>query len=189
MRKTTIIGIGGVPATGKTTLMKTILGKATDWRVTKPYALLDSVFSVDLGTYVLGKYNPYYEFRGYAEGTDRLSMQVQPSFVKYVDLVRPRRLIFEGDRLFNKSCVTQLMNLENVRVKCFVLAATHEELHRRHEKRGDNQTEKFLASRKTKVSNFLKDDSLAKITQVVTHETENDTEKLVESILKELNAE
>ena len=187
MTTTSIYAIGGVPATGKTTLINTILGKTNDWRVLKPYPLVDSLFSPSMKTYIVGKYSPYYPVKGYAQGTDRLSMQVQPSFVKYIQLVQPSRVIFEGDRLFTSSCLKILKKSSNLQ-GC-VLAVTKDELDARHVRRGDKQTEKFLTGRKTKYSNILAEEELKDCLTVKTNQTPKDTELIIDTIFEHLGIE
>jgi len=57
-----IFAIGGIPGTGKTTLMNAIMKSiADDWVAEKPVDLLDSIYSKSRDTYVFGKYSPYYD--------------------------------------------------------------------------------------------------------------------------------
>ena len=70
-----VIAIGGEPATGKTTLMFELIKLADDWEIVKPKKLLDAMYSKKQNLYILGKYaNDGNVF----QGTDRLSMAVQP---------------------------------------------------------------------------------------------------------------
>ena len=70
-----VIAMGGEPATGKTTLMFKLISMADDWKICKPEKLLDAMYSEKLNLYILGKYaNDGNVF----QGTDRLSMAVQP---------------------------------------------------------------------------------------------------------------
>jgi len=70
-----VIAMGGEPATGKTTLMFRLISMADDWQTVKPEKLLDAVYSKKLNLYILGK---YVDDGNVFQGTDRLSMAVQP---------------------------------------------------------------------------------------------------------------
>ena len=97
-----VIAMGGEPATGKTTLMFKLISMADDWQIVKPQKLLDAMYSKKLNLYILGKYaNDGNVF----QGTDRLSMAVQPDALKFFEQLTfdadDVNVIFEGDRLFN----------------------------------------------------------------------------------------
>jgi 2-phosphoglycerate kinase len=173
-----IIGIGGMPGTGKTTLVKKYMEKADDWKVVKPVPLLDSLYSKSLDCYVLGKYDPWYPSEGYAMGTDRLSMAVQPQAEKFISETESS-VVFEGDRLFNGKFLDYIIEEDK---ECFflILEAESDTLQERYESRGSNQDDKFLNGRRTKYENiwsaltgnlFSDEEFIAK----VTHETEEDT--------------
>ena len=87
------IVIGGVPATGKTTLMRFFLELFSSRRPVKHGLVYGYLLQGNI--LVVGKYEQEQVFAG----TDRLSMAVQPDF----DIVlesRQYNLMFEGDRLF-----------------------------------------------------------------------------------------
>lgn len=105
-----VIAMGGEPATGKTTLMFRLISMADDWQVVKPQKLLDAMYSKKLNLYILGKYaNDGNVF----QGTDRLSMAVQPDAEKFFSELwyeegAKTNVIFEGDRLFNGKLLDKL---------------------------------------------------------------------------------
>ena len=93
-----IIAVGGVPATGKTTLIKSILNNFKPLTKFK-FGLIQGVRSKLLRIYVIGVYD-----NSTFAGTDKLSMACQPDFFKFVNKLSDNDLvIFEGDRLFNQS--------------------------------------------------------------------------------------
>lgn len=157
-----VVGLYGEPATGKSSLMREILdelegrtelipaGFGTMLRF-QEYQLEDRTVCV-LGVYPKG------ETFG---GTDRLSMAVPPEAAMWFEIA-PRIfqhpvIVWEGDRLL---CETVLQALGVVRrystgeVHLFALRCTEGELKRRHEERGDTQTEAWLRGRRTKVERF-----------------------------------
>lgn len=155
-----VVGIGGEPATGKSTLIKsfmTELGPAKQefkfgclygyrWRIDIPKSLFE--FN---DVFILGLY-PEGETFG---GTDRLSMAVQPMVEVFLEYQKktPSIIIFEGDRLF---CKPTLRHIQKVawRHLFIVLTATPEEKERRHKQRQDDQSQSFLKSRVTKINNI-----------------------------------
>ena len=148
-----VIAVGGEPATGKTTLMFKIIDMADDWVTCKPEKLLDALYSKKLNTYVLGKYEKGSTF----QGTDRLSMAVQPDAEKFIDTLNYEdsdvNIIFEGDRLFNSKFLEHIANNTN-QFTVVILEADKDVVKQRHIDRNDTQTEKFINSRKTKLDNI-----------------------------------
>jgi len=157
-----IICIGGVPGTGKTTLVRSLLQTTGTWQTVHPTRLLHAMFHIKHNTYVLGKYSADDIFAG----TDRLSMAVQPDVLPWVT-GHTSHVIFEGDRLFTSSLLHRLAILPDTRVHIIVLDAPTSCLEKRYAQRGSNQSEKFLKGRRTKIQNILRDTSLQKYTKVI----------------------
>jgi len=138
------IAIGGVPATGKTTLVKEILKRYT-YRNFK-FGLLRGHFIDKLNLVVMGIYS-----EDVFSGTDKLSMAVNKDFIKYV-LLKKRNILFEGDRLFS------LNNLELIKkhYKTHIILLENDSsiLNLRHKERNDKQSEKFIKGRYTKIKNI-----------------------------------
>jgi uridine kinase len=137
-----VIALGGEPASGKTTLLK---------RIRKNYPNLVE-FKDGL---VRGEYCPksLVYFVGVFddtmfEGTDKLSLSVQPSFIEFVLKTPNAKIIFEGDRLFNASVFEQLKSV------IFILDIDKDIHAQRHALRGHEQNETFLKGRKTKIDNI-----------------------------------
>lgn len=145
--KTKVIFIAGVPASGKTTLFKrireTLFTNCSEFKHGKARGIQSEH----------GYYKMLGVFDGSTfEGTDRLSMTVigdAIDYIKSLEQLPTRSVVFvEGDRLFN------FRFLQETRASLILLDAAPEVLAQRHKERGDNQTETFLQSRRTKVENF-----------------------------------
>jgi guanylate kinase len=146
-----IIAVGGVPGTGKTTIIEKIIDRIEDWEVAKPAELLDSIFSPALNLYVLGKYQPWYDGEGYAQGTDRLSMAVQPKAIEFLKTCKSN-ILFEGDRLFTQGFLEACSAFGDLSI--FLLQSNQETLQERYDERGSEQSEQFIRSRATKYNNL-----------------------------------
>jgi len=172
-----VIYIIGLPGTGKTTLMKRFM-KQYDWTPHRPIDLLDSHISGNIR--VLGKYEEGETF----SGTDRLSMAVSPRAVEFIQSKPDEVIIGEGDRLNNKTFLSACG--EDLTI--IHLEVDDETRERRYKERGSNQSEKFIQTVRTKVSNVI-DAFGPKITlfgeeegcvHSFKHETTEDTEKVLE---------
>jgi len=143
-----VIAIGGEPGCGKTTLMKKIIEK---------YNMLPKYESVKLvpylqhnNIYVLGKY----EEGGYAQGTDRMSMAVQPEAIKFLEtLPKDSIVLYEGDRLFTASFLEDC--LDKYELQIIYLRTDKPVRQERYKERGSEQNETWLAGRESKISNIL----------------------------------
>tara|TARA_R110002050_G_scaffold278336_1_gene424363 strand:+ start:41 stop:568 length:528 start_codon:yes stop_codon:yes gene_type:complete len=165
------VAIGGVPATGKSTLVKQILKNYSYNRF--KFGLLRGHFIQKLNIVVMGIYD-----NDIFCGTDKLSMAVNKDFIKYV-LLKKRNILFEGDRLFS------LNNLELIekhyKTKVIILENDSILLKERHEERNDAQSEKFIKGRYTKIKNIK--DNLKNI-ELHSLKNLNDTSFLVDKIIK-----
>jgi len=159
----TLIGIGGEPATGKSTLMKRMFPQIH--HTTNNTIKLLRYHQLEYGgkqVYVLGDYTD----NGTAfTGTDRLSMAVMPEAVSTLRIWSMETLfdgsvvMFEGDRLFSRKFFESVIEMQKevepekrVDVRLIVLRAGGDELDSRHLDRGDTQTESWLKGRATKVN-------------------------------------
>lgn len=174
-----VIAMGGEPATGKTTLMFKLISLADDWQVVKPEKLLDAMYSKKLNLYILGKYvNDGNVF----QGTDRLSMAVQPDADKFFSKLAKEsnaNVIFEGDRLFNGKMLDNLSELFPNDFKILILTVKDSTLDQRHIDRKDNQDEKFKNSRKTKIANIRSSLMLMDYIDVMVNENLEDQQKIL----------
>jgi hypothetical protein len=187
-----VIAMGGEPATGKTTLMFKLISMADDWKVVKPEKLLDAMWSEKLRTYILGKYE---KDGNVFQGTDRLSMAVQPDANKFIsslsydaqnehnDVVN---VIFEGDRLFNQKFIDEIASATD-NFKILILETSHDEKEKRHVDRNDDQDDKFKNSRKTKISNIRSSLFLLDYIEVMRNENLSDQQNVIDCISKFFN--
>ena len=183
-----VIAMGGEPATGKTTLMFRLISMADDWKICKPQKLLDAMYSEKLNLYILGKYvNDGNVF----QGTDRLSMAVQPDAEKFfmeLDYENANiNVIFEGDRLFNGKMLDQLSAAFPNSFKVLILTVKDSTLDQRHIDRKDDQDDKFKNSRKTKISNIMSSLTLMDYIETMVNENIDDQAKIIDRIRKFYN--
>ena len=145
------LAIGGEPATGKTTLMKTIYSEF-DNPQTLRFGLLCGHYEQKNNLALMGIYAGWTGESQKFEGTDRLSMAVNKDFLQYMEM-KKRNILFEGDRLFSLNNLRSINHLYHLRV--IVLEQDEDTLRKRHVTRQDTQSEKFLKGRKTKIQNIL----------------------------------
>lgn len=177
-----VIAIGGEPATGKTTLMFKLIAMADDWQTVKPQKLLDAMYSKKLNLYILGKYaNDGNVF----QGTDRLSMAVQPDAEKFFTELKDANVVFEGDRLFNGKLLDLLSSsYQPEDFKVLVLKVKDSTLDQRHIDRKDDQDDKFKNSRKTKISNIMASLTLMDYIDIMPNENPSDQQKIMNTIVE-----
>ena len=144
--------IAGLPATGKTTLMRHIrtgLGKGLPCGVgTKGKCGLLN-YEAFPNHVILG----YYDDASTFAGTDKLSMAVNPDALKFLKS-NTKDVLVEGDRLFNMKFLDGAKALGyDVRIKlCQVVGMP--ELLRRYKQRGKMQSQSFIKGRHTKICNI-----------------------------------
>jgi len=173
-----VIAVGGEPCSGKTTLMFELIKLADDWKIVKPEKLLDAMYSEKLKTYILGKYE---NDDNVFQGTDRLSMAVQPDAVKFLKSAKDVNVIFEGDRLFNAKFIDEIGNVTED-YKVLILKASNKILDQRHVDRKDDQDDKFKNSRKTKISNIMGSLTLLDYIEVMQNESFEDQSNIISFI-------
>jgi dephospho-CoA kinase len=144
-----VIAIGGEPGSGKSTLMKEIIGQLPN--VEEKYKSTNLVPYLQSGhVYVLGKYEEGEVF----SGTDRMSMAVQPEAIKFVDALPAGSIVlYEGDRLFTASFLEHCVDKHDLQI--LYLSTDKAVRQERYKERGSDQNEKWLKGRETKISNIL----------------------------------
>lgn len=176
-----VIAMGGEPATGKTTLMFKLISMTDDWQIVKPEKLLDAMYSEKLNLYILGKYETG---NNVFQGTDRLSMAVQPDAEKFFSALNDSvNVIFEGDRLFNGKLLDKLSEWYPSSFKVLVLTAKKSIKEQRHLDRKDDQDDKFKNSRATKISNITSSLTLMDYIDVMPNENLVDQQKIMNTII------
>lgn len=179
--------MGGEPATGKSTLMFKLISMADDWQTVKPEKLLDAMYSKKLNLYILGKYE---NDGNVFQGTDRLSMAVQPDADKFFSNLEHEsnivgdspNVIFEGDRLFNGKMLEKLAYLFPNDFKMIILTVKNSTLDQRHIDRKDDQDDKFKNSRKTKISNICSSLVLMDYIETMVNENLEDQSVVIDNI-------
>jgi uridine kinase len=137
-----VISLGGEPASGKTTLLKRIRKNFPNL-VEFKNGLVRGEYCPNSLVYFVGVFDDTM-----FEGTDKLSLSVQPSFIEFVRNTPNAKIVFEGDRLFNASVFEQLKSV------IFILDIDKDIHAQRHAQRGHEQNETFLKGRKTKIENI-----------------------------------
>ena len=137
--------IGGLPITGKTTLMRSIrkaLGK------------------YDENTFGLFHYEEYPNhiiagiYNGDTfDGTDKLSMAVIGDAIKFLKS-NNKTVLLEGDRLFNQSFIQKTIDIGYNTKLVICQVNSLDELFARYKKRGQMQNMSFIKGRQTKISNI-----------------------------------
>jgi|SRR5210317_439186 len=153
-----VVAIGGVPCSGKTTLVREILNNVEDEPKFFQYGLLRGYISDNVA--ILGIYKPNDTFGG----TDKLSMAVQKDYEKFLQIT-DYNVLFEGDRLFTEKNLLDLH--EKYEQKFIVLDLDEETLEQRHVDRNDTQSDKFKKSRHTKIQNILNNTRLQPDLEVI----------------------
>jgi len=166
-----IIAIGGVPASGKSTLMKKVIKEYKPLKTFK-YGLIRGLYDKEQNLYFIGIYDD-----SVFCGTDKLSMAVQPHFFKLIDKLPQARFVFEGDRLFNQSL------FDKYDCEIVVINANEKTIDQRHKQRSDNQTDRFKKAKQTKINNILNKNEVT----VLDNNTEQDAENLFNHIIKLIN--
>jgi hypothetical protein len=184
-----VIYIIGIPGTGKSTLMRALMGRISkgmksEWAEERVADLLDTHVEGTRRYRILGKYA---EGEIYS-GTDRLSMAVSPKAVSWIKTKPAEIIIGEGDRLNNKAffqaCGNDLTIIQ--------LTAPKSILEERYKERGSTQSLKFIQTTITKCKNVIEAygdrqtlfGREAGCVVSFNHETPADTEKIINFILK-----
>lgn len=179
-----VIAMGGEPASGKSVIVKQLKGD----RKTKRFEHGQLKGEIDKGRKLI--YLGIYESKIGEDsfcGTDRLSMSVQPDAVEFVKKAKKKyvdyTILFEGDRLFNKKFLDVLDKFD---LATIVLKVDDKTLESRHNNReGDNQSDKFLKGRKTKIRNIVSDRSVI----IMEHQDSYDTNAIVKFLKTLIKAE
>lgn len=145
-----VIGIGGEPASGKSTVVESFFKDIDDWKGFK-YKTMKGYYSKTHNLYLLGVYNG-----ALFQGTDKLSMRVAGDLYTFVEKIEPARILFEGDRLFSKKVFETLEGLDCKTEKIILWTSKQAE---RIIERGSEQTEQFKKAKKTKVQNMIDADA------------------------------
>lgn len=177
-----VVQVLGEPATGKTTLMRSILAELgpADGEVKNNIGPDGRHFNYARGTryprsraIVMGIYDGKR-----TDGTDRLGLNTQPPMIQLLTMLAQDSeydewtVLIEGDRFANLSFVRALRAI--CPAAYVMLTATQSVLNARHIGRGDTQTEVWLAGRRTKMQSLLSEtDPLILLSASMTHLLKN----------------
>jgi len=166
------IAIGGIPATGKSTIVEQFFLNHSYWNEFK-YKKLRGHYNKEMNLFILGVYG-----ESKFGGTDKLSMAVQPDFESYVVANHDKaNILFEGDRLFSLNNINFLEKYYQLHVG--IITSTHTK--DRHITRKDNQSEKFIKGRTTKINNIK---SAYQSYQTYENNTDNSVDTIYQSLYK-----
>lgn len=151
-----LLGVGGVPGSGKSQLVSEILHEYGCNQLGQ-FGVLRFHRNSLSNLYVLGIYRPGDLF----PGTDRLSMAVIGDAISFTQYVWKESLggsenvnvLFEGDRLFCNRFLDKAWADEK---RFYILSPSERVLKRNRERRNTQQSESFLRGRETKIHNMLK---------------------------------
>ena len=170
--------IGGVPCSGKSTLTRNILSVLGSAEFVEPMKLFPCQKHDDV--LVVGRY-PEGETFG---GTDRMSYGAIPKFRDFINQEAPKHkhIYADGDRFFRAKDIEWLVETHDATV--YVLTVSAEEEKRRHIQREDTQTEKWLAGRRSQISNIMTNFMLMNDINVRPNDTLESSEKIKTEIIK-----
>lgn len=143
-----IVMIGGVPCSGKSTLMRNIIKSMGSHEDVEPMRLFPCQKHNDI--LVVGRY-PVGETFG---GTDRISYGAISKFRDFIEQenTKHKHILIEGDRFFRAADIEWLLSEHDVKV--FILKISSEVEKQRHIDRGDTQSETWLQTRRTLINNL-----------------------------------
>lgn len=137
-----VIYVAGVPAAGKTTIMKRVREALFAGAEQFGQGACKGIRCGDL--YMIGVFDG-----STFEGTDRLSMTAIDDVLAFIEGLQGGTVLVEGDRLFNERF------LRTTRATVVLIDADKAIIKQRHSTR-DQQSETFLKGRRTKIENFKK---------------------------------
>lgn len=153
--KMKILIMGGVPASGKSSIMKKVIsilgqkGKQTPFISMGVKGLLFSKQKV----LILGDYE-----REEFPGTDTFAMNIQPKVIELIHSMKNEQIsvCFEGDRLFNTSFIHAIKKMD-IPYQIMILNVDKAVLEQRRKSRKSTQDDVWLRGRKSKVKNIMND--------------------------------
>lgn len=179
MNTLTII-LAGIPASGKSTIFKDIRRILFQDSIEFEHKKVKGIKTINGEYQMLGVFD-----NSRHEGTDRLSMTVIGDAIEYINSINKgfKKVVFiEGDRLLNDRFIKE------TKAEIYIIEASPITILKRHTLRGDNQSETFLKSRDTKISNIIKKYNLKPYKNNNTSDKEHIVEMLVTRAKKWLNS-
>jgi hypothetical protein len=184
-----IVALYGIPASGKSTIMKKVLERRFSSSLGEKFKwnLVQGVCYEEEKVILLGVYENDHPFGG----TDRLSMIAQRDVVRWFKEVAIEKfagytVLYEGDRLATPSFLNFLINEVPGEKSFFMVEALPEIVDERHKLRGDKQNEVWIKGRKTKCDRLLSE--FFSYFTILENNDEKDLELNVLSVLKALES-
>ena len=174
----TVLMFGGIPCSGKSTLMREIISELGSVENVEPMKLFPCQKYNDI--LVIGRY-PEGETFG---GSDKISYGAISKFRDFINQEQPKykHIIVEGDRFFRSIDIEWLVGTHSSEV--FVLTVDSQEEKRRHIERQDSQTEKWLSGRRSQISNILTNFNLMGKLKVRTNNSKVESKNIKKEILQ-----
>lgn len=172
-----IIGLGGLPAAGKSTIVKNIIKSLGKHKIFKYGTVRGEFYEPNI--YVLGKYDRKFG------GTDTLSMAVQPHAERFIKNMKDKEIVilYEGDRLFNRSFIKKIIDT-GINHSLYMIIADPDIIDKRHSERGDTQSEQWIKGRKTKYNKIYS--AYADVIKLLRNNNEIDLKSNMEIIWRDL---
>ena len=173
-----IFMIGGIPCSGKSTLMRSIIEELGSHEDCEPIPLFRCQSHGDI--LVVGRY-PKGETFG---GTDKLSYGAIPKFRDFLVQEEPKwkHILIEGDRFVREKDISWLVDSYDSRI--YILKVPLEVEKQRHIERNDGQSEQWLKTRRGLIKNLETNIMLMGQLKIRLNETTTDSENLRKEILK-----
>ena len=176
-----VLGIGGAPGCGKTTLFRELFPFLTGEPRRTAFK-----FKAHVGYHGGNKVVVLGDYTVPMGGTDKLSMSVAPKVVEFVEalskLTSTVLVAFEGDRLFAAKTLHEIDEVADS-LTTYVLDARQIALRIRRDARGDSQNPTWLKGRMTKI------EALKRSHEVLPYTTVQDVRFAKSQILEWLNEE
>lgn len=178
-QRTKIIGIGGNLATGKSYLIRHLLGRTRQRAVFKSITVERNP---TLKLFAIGRYD-----HTRYPGTDFMyTPTLESDVITFATTIVPTHypdhfVIFEGNRLFKSSFIDLITRHPSLDVTLIMLTVTPDTLFHRHLLRQDNQTITDITANDRRNTNLLK--KYTDLIHPLPNNTEQDFTTLVERIL------
>jgi len=171
-----VVMMGGVPCSGKSSIIKRVIHGLGSGENIEPMTLFPCQRHDDI--LVVGRYPEGQTFGG----TDRLSYATISKFTDFIlqEYPKHKHIIIEGDRFFRVKDIEWLVHGYDTKV--YVLQVSSSELKKRHFYRKDKQSDKWLKGRNTQIQNILTNLVLMGELNIRTNDTQEDSQELVREI-------
>lgn len=186
MSETTVVAIGGEPASGKTTIVEHVISETSEVLYNGnnfKWGELVGEFWTEDELLVYGRYDGSKEH----EGTDVLSMSANNHTIQFTEMVtsidRFNYVLFEGDRLWNKNFIETIREHEDIDFHGYVLDVDQQTLEERRVDRDSDHTDGWLAGKKTEYNRWAEEP----YTMNVLNNTEEDMKHIVDEVCRSLD--